>query len=150
MRKIALLAAAMLCLTGFTVTPGERPFWLSGHWVHEDQRSGAWTEESWISRGDMLVGVGMSGSGDVTKSFEFMRIGRDEDGRMTFWGSPQGQAPVPFRMVSLTAAEVVFENPAHDFPSRIRYRRADDLLTATISGPGDANAQTWSYKRAPR
>jgi hypothetical protein len=137
---------ALLCLTGFALTTGERPFWLSGHWVHEDKAKGIWTEESWLSRGEMLVGVGMSGSGDTVKSFEYMRIARDRDGRMTFWGSPQGQTPVPFPMTSLTAAEVVFENPAHDFPTRISYRRSDDVLTATISGPGGANAQSWKYR----
>lgn len=147
MRKLGLAAAAMLCLTGFTLTTGERPFWLSGHWVHEDKDRSSWTEETWLSRGRMLVGVGMSGSGEVTKTYEYMRIETDKEGRTTFWASPQGGRPVPFKMVSLSAAEVVFENPANDFPTRITYRRADDLLVATISGPGGANAQTWRYRR---
>jgi hypothetical protein len=148
MRKSGLGVAAMLGLTAFTLTPGERPFWLSGHWVYEDKDRSSWTEESWLSRGRMLVGVGMSGAGEVTKTYEYMRIETDEDGGTTFWASPQGGNPVPFRMVSLSAAEVVFENPANEFPTRITYRRADDLLIATISGPGGANAQTWRYRRA--
>lgn len=147
MGKILAAAAAMLCLTAFNLTPGDRPFWLSGHWVHEDKERSAWTEESWLSRGQMLVGVGLSGSGETTKSYEYMRIDKDKDGRLTFWGSPQGTTPVPFRMTSLSAAEVVFENPAHDFPTRISYRREDDVLIATVSGPGGANAQTWRYRR---
>jgi Domain of unknown function (DUF6265) len=147
MGKTALALAAMLCLTGFTQSFGDRPFWLSGHWAREDKDKGSWTEESWIDRGGMLVGVGISGSGATVGSYEYMRIGKDESGRTVFWGSPQGQAPVPFKMVWLSAAEVVFENPAHDFPTRISYRRADDVLTATISGPGGADAQTWVYRR---
>jgi hypothetical protein len=147
MPKLALAAASMLFMTGFTLTPGERPFWLGGHWVHEDRAKGTWTEENWLSRGKMLAGVSMSGSGEMVKSYEFMRIETDKEGRTTFWASPQGGKPVPFRMVSLSAAEVVFENPANDFPTRITYRRADDLLVATISGPGGANAQTWRYRR---
>jgi hypothetical protein len=147
MRKFELALAAMLGLTGFTLTPGDRPFWLGGHWVHEDKDRSSWTEESWLSRGGMLVGVGITGSGEVTKSFEFMRIETDKAGRTTFWASPQGRKPVPFRMVSLSAAKVVFENPANDFPTRISYRRVDDLLVATIAGPGGAKAQTWRYRR---
>ncbi|HEX8308706.1 MAG TPA: DUF6265 family protein [Allosphingosinicella sp.] len=138
----------MLCLTGFASSPGERPFWLGGHWVHEDKERSSWTEESWLSRGKMLVGVAMSGSGEVAKSFEYMRIETDKDGKTSFWAAPQGRAPVPFKMVRLSAAEVVFENPANDFPTRIAYRRAGGLLTATISGPAGANAQTWRYRRA--
>ena len=148
MRKFAMAAAAMLCLTGFTLTFGERPFWLSGHWVHEDKDKGSWTEESWLWRGGMLVGVSMTGSAGVTKSYEYMRIDTDKEGRTTFWASPRGRTPVPFKMVSLSAAEVVFENPANDYPTRITYRRSDDLLVATISGPGGTNAQTWRYRRA--
>jgi hypothetical protein len=147
MRKLGLAAAAMLGLTAFTLTPGERPFWLEGHWVHESKDRSSWTEESWLVRGDMMVGVGLNGSGEVAKSYEFMRIAKDKDGRMTFWGSPRGAAPVPFRMVSLSAAEVAFENPAHDFPTRITYRREDDVLIATVSGPGGSKPQTWRYRR---
>ena len=147
MGRTALLAAAFLCLAGFTLTPGERPFWLSGHWAHEAKDRSSWTEESWIARGDMMVGVGISGSGETARSFEYMRIAKDKDGAMTFWGSPQGSKPVPFKMVWLGAAEVVFENPAHDFPTRISYRREDDVLIATVSGPGGSKPQTWRYRR---
>jgi hypothetical protein len=147
MSKSMAAAAAMLCLTAFTPTPGDRPFWLGGHWVQEDKDRSSWTEETWLSRGRMLVGVGMSGSGEVTKSYEYMRIETDKEGRTTFWASPQGAKAVPFKMVSLSAAEVVFENPANDFPTRITYRRSNDLLVATISGPGGANARTWRYRR---
>jgi hypothetical protein len=113
--------------------------------VHEGK--GSWSEESWLSRGKMLVGVSMSGSGDVAKSYEFMRIETGKDGRTTFWASPQGRSPVPFRMISLSAAEAVFENPANDYPTRITYRRSDDVLVATISGPGGTNAESWRYRR---
>lgn len=148
MRKTGLAVAAMIALAGFAPAAGDRPLWLRGHWVHEDKSRASWTEESWLSRGGMLVGIGMSGSGEVTKSFEYMRIETDGEGKTTFWASPQGGQAVPFCMVSLTAAEVVFENPANDFPTRIRYRRSGDQLVATISGPRGANAQTWRYRRA--
>lgn len=147
MGRTALLAAAFVSLTGFTLAPGDRPSWLSGHWVHESKDRSSWTEESWLARGDMMVGVGMSGSGETARSYEYMRIAKDKDGVVTFWGSPQGSKPVPFRMVWLGAAEVAFENPAHDFPTRISYRRDGDVLIATVSGPGGSKPQTWRYRR---
>ncbi|HEX8512098.1 MAG TPA: DUF6265 family protein [Allosphingosinicella sp.] len=147
MRIPGLAAASMLFLAGFAPAPGNRPSWLAGHWMHEDKEKAVWTEESWLSRGRMLVGVAMSGSGEAVKSFEYMRIETDKDGSTTFWASPQGRTPVPFRMVSLGAAEVVFQNPANDYPTRIVYRRSGGLLVATISGPGGAYAQTWRYRR---
>ena len=51
------------------------------------------------------------------------------------------------KLVSAAANSVVFENPAHDFPTRIAYRRHGKVLTATISGPGGAGSQSWRYVR---
>ena len=42
---------------------------------------------------------------------------------------------------------LVFENPAHDYPTRITYRRDGDRLVATISGPNGANPMSWRYRR---
>jgi hypothetical protein len=43
----------------------------------------------------------------------------------------------------------VFENPAHDFPTRVAYRRDGDRLVATVSGPGGRDAQSWTFVRKP-
>lgn len=46
--------------------------------------------------------------------------------------------PVAFRLISHESGRAVFENPAHDFPTRIIYRRNDDgSMTARIEGPGE-------------
>ncbi|MEO7653662.1 MAG: DUF6265 family protein [Bryobacteraceae bacterium] len=44
------------------------------------------------------------------------------------------QPPVTFKMISLEGDEVVFENPTHDFPQRIRYRKTTSGLFAQIEG----------------
>jgi hypothetical protein len=42
----------------------------------------------------------------------------------------------------------VFENPAHDFPKRIIYRKtADDALTASIDGGEGTKSKTFSFRR---
>jgi hypothetical protein len=144
MGKLALVAVAMLVLTAFNLGT-RRLEWMSGHWLQE--RGQGWSEESWIQRGHVLVGVGASGSGEVTRSYEFMRIDNDQEGNLTFWGAPQGQPPVPFKMTSMTPNDVVFENPEHDYPTRISYRREGKTLIATTSGPGGSNPLTWHYRR---
>ncbi|HEY0626539.1 MAG TPA: DUF6265 family protein [Allosphingosinicella sp.] len=120
--------------------------WLSGDWVSEQETT--WTEESWTStRGGMLLGVNRSGKGDKGTAYDFMRIAADEQGNIVFWASPAAKAPVPFRLVSRGATEAVFENPEHDYPTRIAYRRAGNQLHATISGPEGKNPYSWTFRR---
>lgn len=120
--------------------------WMSGSWITE--RSGGWTEERWTPpRAGVSLGTGLSGRGDRAESFDFMRIAADETGKISYWGSPQGATPVPFALVRATRNELVFENPTHDFPTRVVYRREGNVLTATISGPGGKGAQSWRYRR---
>lgn len=41
---------------------------------------------------------------------------------------------VPFKLIRSSAAEAVFENPEHDFPQRIIYRKESGGLFARIEG----------------
>ena len=120
--------------------------WLAGTWVAE---TGAqWTEERWASpRGGVMLGTSLTGKGGRASSYEFMRIAVDVDGKLTFWGSPAGKAPVPFRLARVGTNLLAFENPAHDYPTRITYQRDGDQLIATISGPNGANPMSWRYRR---
>jgi hypothetical protein len=150
MRQTLLAIVAWLCLAGISPLPdAAMPGWMSGDWAREE--GGAWTEEHWSSpRADVMLGTGRSGRGDRILSFEYMRIARDVDGRLTFWGSPGGDPAVAFRAFDTGLASVTFENLAHDYPTRIAYSRAGDTLTATISGAGGANAQSWQYEKVSR
>jgi len=95
----------------------------------------------------MMLGVGSSGRGERVADWEHMRIAPDEAGVLSFWGSPKGAPAVPFRLVSMTGFEAVFENPEHDYPVRIVYRREGEALVATISGANGANPTSWRYRR---
>ena len=120
--------------------------WLSGDWVAE--LNGRWTEEHWShARGGLLLGYSRSGKGERGGQFEFMRIGSAPDGTVTFWGQPQGGPPVAFRLSGSATMEARFENPTHDYPTRIVYRRSGDTLTATISGTDASKPQSWTYRR---
>lgn len=120
--------------------------WMEGNW--QSEVDGRWTEERWTdARGGMLMGVSRSGRADRVDSFEYMRIAADEAGRISFHGSPSGKPAVAFASVSSGAGEAVFENPTHDFPTRISYLREGDMLTATVSGKNGEGAMTWRYRR---
>jgi hypothetical protein len=120
--------------------------WMSGSWISETKEN--WTEERWTPpRGGVMLGTGLSGRGNRAESFDFMRIAADRTGKISYWGSPQGATPVPFALVRASRNELVFENPSHDFPTRVVYRRDGNVLTATISGPGGKGAQSWRYRR---
>jgi hypothetical protein len=146
--KIATVLGAALSVGG--AAPPARPDvaslgWMSGRWVEE--KGGRWTEESWSApRGGVMLGTGVSGKGGKADDWEYMRIAADGQS-VAFWGSPRGKPAVPFRLVSASESEVAFENPKHDYPTRIGYRRSGDVLVATISGPGGAKSMSWRYRK---
>jgi hypothetical protein len=151
MGKALAVVLAMFLSTGFSfVSQTTTLGWLAGHWV-QDGRDG-WAEESWTPpRGGMMLGTGLTGKLNEAKSFEFMRIAESpDDGRPVFWGSPGGQAPVAFPMVTQGRQEVIFENPKHDYPTRITYKREGMVLTATTSGRGGLKPMSWRYRRVVR
>jgi hypothetical protein len=128
--------------------------WLAGRWRTESgpMRAGGarWTEEIWTdgATGAML-GISRSQQGFGRFSFEFMRIAPGEGGRLAFHGSPEGAPAVAFPLASVDAMSVTFENPGHDYPQRIVYRREGDRLVATISMADGSRPVSWTFARQP-
>ena len=141
----AMAAAILLLATGAAGAPA-MPAWMAGCW---EQASGdRWTEECWMPpRGGIMLGAGRSGQGDVLKEWESTQISASADGKLTYWGSPGGAARVPFAMVSQSPGEIVFANPAHDYPQRIRYWKDGEMLGAEISLADGTKSVRWSYRR---
>ena len=118
--------------------------WMSGQWQTADGN----TEESWTApRGGMMLGVGRTTRDGIVREFEFLRLQAGADGVPVYWGSPNGATPVGFRLSQAGPATATFDNPAHDYPQRIRYRRDGDALIATISAIDDSHATSWTYRR---
>jgi len=104
---------------------------MAGCW-NGDAGRGRVIAESWTPPTiNVMLGTTRYLAGDRTVSWEFTLIEADS-GRITMTPHPRGQVPTPFRLVRLAPDTVVFENPAHDFPQRIIYRRAADTLIARI------------------
>jgi hypothetical protein len=143
------LCGALLSCPAATAVPAQGVaalVWMSGDWIEE--KDGRWTEERWSRpRGGVMLGTSLSGRGAAVGDYEFIRLAPGPDGTPTYFASPRGAPAVAFRLTSASAGEAVFENPRHDYPTRIAYRRRGDTLTATISGPGGANPSSWNYRR---
>jgi len=122
--------------------------WLEGEW-HRDTARG-------VAAGVGLVGEVALLPADAdaeipTESLLLVAMGPD----IFYIARPlENPYPVGFRLVSLTDDATVFENPTHDFPQRLIYRRvSDDAMTASIEGPGDDGGLQridFEFVRAPR
>ena len=85
-----------------------------------------------------------------TRGWELSRIVADSAGIVLLpapGGTPRGR----FRMRSGRAGEAVFEDPAHDHPRRIIYRRAGarTLVVQIDAGEGDREATELRMERVP-
>src|SRR5258706_4807753 len=93
------------------------------------------TEEQWSKpAGDTMLGLSRTLKAGKTVFSEFMRIEKTPDGFVYRARILPGQPGTLFKMIRSTDTEVVFENPAHDFPQRILYRKVDGGLFARIEG----------------
>jgi hypothetical protein len=65
-----------------------------------------------------------------------IRVATDSrrQGRHLLHLQTSGQPKASFKLISWKENEAVFENPSHDFPQRIIYRRNGDALQARIEG----------------
>lgn len=125
--------------------------WLSGNWEAElDQPAGAqpaWTDESWTTpRGGILIGIGRRGVGHRLGMYEVMRIATDAAGQTSLHVTSDDGSSTSFALVRSAGTEAVFENPAHDYPQRIAYRRTADGLEASISRIDGRDERRWSFR----
>lgn len=147
MRRVGVLALFLFAGPAGAVEPAQLA-WLEGCW----RTSGAngTTEEHWMApAAGTLIGMGRTVAGGKTVQVEFMQI-RAVDGILSFIALPSGQAETVFPLKSLTEGEAVFENPTHDFPQRVIYRRTPDgALTGRIEGlsNGRPRSAEWSFAR---
>lgn len=149
MRRLWALAVIAAFVTPGTcqtaVTTADLAF-MTGCWKFE--RNGRTVDEHWLApSGGTLIGVSRTVAGGKTVEHEFLQI-RDLPEGLTYTSKPSGQPEASFKMASKTTDEVVFENLAHDFPQRIRYRRGAETLHARIEGTMDGKARGIDYPYA--
>ncbi len=154
--RMLLFIAAMVCAAPAHAQTLDDVAWLKGCWRTEAPReaeSGSQTTEVWIDPpGPALFGYSFTEGEGAVQGWEQMRIDAADGGRPRFVAMPGGGAPIAFRMVEQInrddpAQLAVFENPAHDYPQRVTYRRDHNRLTATISRADGSDPYTYEYRR---
>jgi len=76
--------------------------------------------------------------------FEQMRIVRDGE-TYVFSAYPMGKGPSDFAGATDGPLSLVFENPGHDYPQRIVYKRVGNTLTGTVSLADGSEPNSWVY-----
>jgi len=123
--------------------------WMSGCWVSDDGKEK--TEECWMKpAGDAMLGIARVVVAGKTVFTEYAQI-RQTNGETAYIVSLNLSAkPVAFKLVRSSDVEALFENPTHDFPQRIMYRReSPNALFARIEGKekGVQKFTEFRYKR---
>jgi hypothetical protein len=126
--------------------------WFTGCWAYTSPR--VIIEEHWTSpAGGSILGLSRTmrrnPGGDSTIAWEFIRVfARGTD--LVYAAQPHNQPAAEFVSEKVSDAEVVFANPAHDFPQRIIYRRVrSDSLRARVEGTqgGRTRGSDFPYAR---
>lgn len=140
-RLIFVVVALAATVGASPDAPGTQPDmdWLAGDWC---QRNGATLiEEHWLpARGGVMLSVGRTLVGGELRSFEFLRIDQ-RGGSTVFIAQPDGDPPTRYTLAGSGPGWARFENPSHDFPRRVEYRRTPTGLRAEIAGPGKDGRQ---------
>jgi hypothetical protein len=128
--------------------------WLVGCWRTDAPReaeSGAVTTEVWVDPpGPAMFGYSYTEGEGQVQGWEQMRIDEADGGWPRFVAMPGGAAPVAFRMreqAEPTPNRAQFDNPQHDYPQTIEYRREGNRLTATTSRSDGSDAFSYEYRR---
>ncbi len=123
--------------------------WMAGCWRQESPNRVA--DEMWMTpAGGVVLGVSRTVANGRTVAHEFMQI-REDAGRVVFIAQPAGQAEATFTLLTQGPRDVVFENPAHDFPQRVMYRLDGDTLVGRIEGSQNGKPRSVDYpmRRTP-
>lgn len=83
-----------------------------------------------------MIGVGRTIRDGKVTAYEMIVL-REQAERLAYEAHPSGQASTTFLSTRISASELVFENPAHDFPQEVGYRIDGDALLAWIRGTQD-------------
>ncbi len=109
--------------------------WLSGCWESHDKAKHLFVSEQWMKpAGGMMLGIGRTVKNGEAVDFEFMRIEQKGDDIFFIAHPKANKEETPFKLIRSATSEAVFENPDHDFPQRVIYKRQGTKLTGRIEG----------------
>jgi len=114
----------------------EKVNWLVGSWHNTSPEVSS--TEIWEKKNDStLAGTSFVIVGKDTVSYETICL--EQNGTALFYiptvKEQNGAQAIKFTLTSLTTNKMIFENPKHDFPTKITYNKiSNDSMSAEISG----------------
>lgn len=146
---LTLALAFSACKKEETVTKDKIKMaeWLIGSWENETDQG--ILSENWEKTNDSLFhGQSYFIKKKDTLHSESVELSQNGE-ELIYSPTVKGQnndLPVAFKLTSATAKQLIFENPAHDFPQKITYRMITaDSLVAEISGNQQGKPASESY-----
>lgn len=120
--------------------------WIAGCWEINDTAKNRVVSEQWMKpAGGVMLGMARTVRNGKLVNWEFTRL-IEKDGAVFYVAKPSQNAEETFfKLVRSSANEAAFEDPNHDFPQRIIYRRSGDKLTARIEGTNDGKPLAIDY-----
>jgi hypothetical protein len=113
--------------------------WLLGEWTAVGSKANF--HESWAELGPHTFegsGIERAKTDGAVKGSEVLRLVEMAGDIFYVSKVPHNDLPVAFRLTGCKEGRFVFENPAHDFPRRLEYRRAGhDRLAVHVTDGGE-------------
>ncbi|MFM7428956.1 MAG: DUF6265 family protein [Flammeovirgaceae bacterium] len=131
MKKICLIVFAVFCVSSLCAQV--KGFdWLVGTWQEKDNPN----FEVWQMVGDKLRAESFELKSDEIKTVtEKIRLIKKGSDFFYIPDVPHNAKPIEFKITSFHKNGFVAENPQHDFPKKISYKKINETeLQATISG----------------
>jgi hypothetical protein len=111
--------------------------WLTAKWIRTNSNAGYSGYETWRKVSNLkLSGKGVTLKGNevvFTENLELIVKGSDIFYVVTLAGEKK---PIYFKLTALNDNGFTCENPEHDFPTKITYKRSGNKVKAVISGNG--------------
>ncbi len=108
--------------------------WLEGKWQEDNNKS----FEVWSLKNNALKGTGYKLLQDGSKTINEEMSIQKKQGNYFFISDVAGpQEAIDFKITSHDLNSFIAENPAHDFPKKISYKRMDDNHLQAFISDGD-------------
>ena len=130
----------------------EKMDWLIGNW--EQALPEGILKETWTKQNDStFTGDSYFITPKDTVHFESIKLTQKAE-KLTYSATVVGQnddEPVDFKLTSDAENTFTFENPTHDYPQKISYKKvSSDRLIVTISGKQQGKQTQESYPMAKK
>jgi len=140
-KLLLMISLLLLAFAGNAQEKNEQKFkkleWLTGKWTRTNAKPGQSGYETWTKASDVkLSGKGVTLKGKeviFVENLEFIIKGADIFYTVIVAGEKK---PVYFKLTTISNDGFTCENPTHDFPKVITYKRTGANLKAVISGDG--------------